>query len=605
MKQLMDHFGPYVILALNDRVLVLIQKTDSNNENAHTVIHELQRPLSTSKEDLNKKSANPKKKKKTSNDEGKDQNSENTKNANQVQAVSLIVYENHLICAVSRFNKSLSLYCISLSKKSASITDAQTPKSMTEKVEAYLTYNLNKRCCSLAFTDLPTKSSSTKNTPIIVTADLTGDAFAYPIHFVDSSQPNNDNTMSTSNSKSHKKRLLLGHTASMITSVKIVKNMTYSSSEQKQQQQRILTADRDEKIRISFFPQTFLIEHYLLGHTAFISCMDVSRNMNISKCVTGSGDGTVRVWDYCLNKELYQVSPLSKNVEKCSSIASPSTEEKGNEDSTSSKRLEQQQQQQQQQPSLQSCTNANLNHCVPSNVAMSRDGRMIAIAWDLSLTVKILLFSDNRQNSESNSIEVTHTYNIQCPKQPLSLCFFFNENKSKESLLILTSDTQNVLLQYTPDTDVSSSETEVTLSSSSSPSNQSLLLQTLQTYITQTNDIEMPLTVMEYKNENQTNNNNKSSLKMIKGSDPVGFPSTTKEEETVHNKESSTGGGLIKKDSQNNQQPKWNNSIERKEKHRLKQAQRRKRKRNTKVAIHSDFNDDSDKDDENTNHDDN
>lgn len=33
----------------------------------------------------------------------------------------------------------------------------------------------------------------------------------------------------------------------------------------------ILTTDRDEKLRISRYPQTFIIENFCLGHSAFIN----------------------------------------------------------------------------------------------------------------------------------------------------------------------------------------------------------------------------------------------------------------------------------------------------------------------------------------------
>jgi len=38
----------------------------------------------------------------------------------------------------------------------------------------------------------------------------------------------------------------------------------------------LVTADRDEKVRISRYPQTYLIEHYSLAHSSFISALDVS-----------------------------------------------------------------------------------------------------------------------------------------------------------------------------------------------------------------------------------------------------------------------------------------------------------------------------------------
>lgn len=42
----------------------------------------------------------------------------------------------------------------------------------------------------------------------------------------------------------------------------------------------ILTVDRDEKFRISRYPQTFVIENFCLGHTSFInSIVCISSNI--------------------------------------------------------------------------------------------------------------------------------------------------------------------------------------------------------------------------------------------------------------------------------------------------------------------------------------
>uniref|UniRef100_A0A915EBD1 tRNA (guanine-N(7)-)-methyltransferase non-catalytic subunit n=1 Tax=Ditylenchus dipsaci TaxID=166011 RepID=A0A915EBD1_9BILA len=55
----------------------------------------------------------------------------------------------------------------------------------------------------------------------------------------------------------------------------------------------ILTADRDEKLRISRYPQTFVIEQFCLGHTSFVSSVACFSNL----AITSGGDGTVRFWD--------------------------------------------------------------------------------------------------------------------------------------------------------------------------------------------------------------------------------------------------------------------------------------------------------------------
>ncbi|KAL0371289.1 UNVERIFIED_CONTAM: tRNA (guanine-N(7)-)-methyltransferase non-catalytic subunit wdr4 [Sesamum angustifolium] len=67
----------------------------------------------------------------------------------------------------------------------------------------------------------------------------------------------------------------------------------------------IITADRDFKIRVTVFPKQPLngaheIQSFCLGHTefvsclAFISCEDYAQGLLVS----GSGDSTVRLWDY-------------------------------------------------------------------------------------------------------------------------------------------------------------------------------------------------------------------------------------------------------------------------------------------------------------------
>ncbi|KAK6623616.1 hypothetical protein RUM43_009468 [Polyplax serrata] len=59
----------------------------------------------------------------------------------------------------------------------------------------------------------------------------------------------------------------------------------------------VITCDRDEKIRITNYPNVYNIERFCLGHTEFVSCLGLlpgDKNILIS-C---SGDGTIRFWDY-------------------------------------------------------------------------------------------------------------------------------------------------------------------------------------------------------------------------------------------------------------------------------------------------------------------
>lgn len=59
---------------------------------------------------------------------------------------------------------------------------------------------------------------------------------------------------------------------------------------------RLLTADRDEKIRVSMFPDCFNIDNFCLGHTEFVTSIALSSS-DQTRLVSGSGDGTIRCWD--------------------------------------------------------------------------------------------------------------------------------------------------------------------------------------------------------------------------------------------------------------------------------------------------------------------
>lgn len=151
--------------------------------------------------------------------------------------------------AVARYDKSLALY-----------RDTDTKPTLVHKTA--------RRASALCFCQVAADLT------VVVAADLAGDATAFSLSSGD-------------DQKQQQQRLLAGHTASMLTGVRV-------------QNGRLFTADRDEKIRISSFPDTHIVQGYLLGHTAFVSCFDVME----SHVVSGSGDGTVRLWDILTQKEV-------------------------------------------------------------------------------------------------------------------------------------------------------------------------------------------------------------------------------------------------------------------------------------------------------------
>jgi len=101
----------------------------------------------------------------------------------------------------------------------------------------------------------------------VIVGQKTGEAVAVPF-------PDVDRDLKT----------LLGHTTSMVTHVAV----THDSS-------LLLTADRDEKLRVSRFPSAAIIESYCLGHAASltkVACSVVTPELVVST----SMDNTLKLW---------------------------------------------------------------------------------------------------------------------------------------------------------------------------------------------------------------------------------------------------------------------------------------------------------------------
>lgn len=123
----------------------------------------------------------------------------------------------------------------------------------------------------------------------VVLADKAGDVFRFP---TGAAEP----------------ELLLGH-VSMLTAMVLCG-----------QGKQIITADRDNKLRISKYPRSWNIDGYCLGHLEFITAVSVSRKDNLDDLIiSGSGDGTVRVWDSAACKQL-DVVLLSRAAESAPAI---------------------------------------------------------------------------------------------------------------------------------------------------------------------------------------------------------------------------------------------------------------------------------------------
>lgn len=95
--------------------------------------------------------------------------------------------------------------------------------------------------------------------------------------------------------------LLLGH-VSMLTDLVMG---------EKDGRRYIITADRDEHIRVSrHIPQAHVIEGFCLGHTEFVSAMTIPSTRG-EVLISGGGDADIFVWDWSASRRLSKASILS------------------------------------------------------------------------------------------------------------------------------------------------------------------------------------------------------------------------------------------------------------------------------------------------------
>ena len=70
----------------------------------------------------------------------------------------------------------------------------------------------------------------------------------------------------------------------------------------------LITADRDEKIRVNNYPQTFDIHNFCLGHTEFVSKIHV---LSDDVLISGGGNDYLLTWDYLTGTIIQKIDILS------------------------------------------------------------------------------------------------------------------------------------------------------------------------------------------------------------------------------------------------------------------------------------------------------
>jgi len=170
-----------------------------------------------------------------------------------------------VVAAVARGDKTLSLYRVGPADSAAEAPPAVllTPR----------------RISCLAFASVPSGTEAGTPEQIVLCGDYTGDVHAFP----------------AGRGAPAARRLMLGHTASMLTCMALEDPSRGDGDGDRGT--LLVTGDRDERIRLSRFPQTHEIAGYCLGHDGSVTCVDIGRAAGSGLVLSGSGDGTARVWD--------------------------------------------------------------------------------------------------------------------------------------------------------------------------------------------------------------------------------------------------------------------------------------------------------------------
>ncbi|KAH9499967.1 WD repeat-containing protein 4, partial [Bulinus truncatus] len=164
------------------------------------------------------------------------------------------------------------------------------------QVDQYGCRLISSRCVARRVTSV----RFTKDSSHVVVVDRSGDAYSFPAHeqqTADKASTSPAPEAVDDDEASPGGTLILGH-LSMALDVLLVADDSL-----------IVTCDRDEKIRISRYPDGYQIESYCLGHTQFIKTLVYDEDLKA--LISGSGDASVRVWTLD-GKELGRVNVLDQ-----------------------------------------------------------------------------------------------------------------------------------------------------------------------------------------------------------------------------------------------------------------------------------------------------
>lgn len=296
----------------------------------------------------------------------------NSNHSNEVQAVALSWCKDNrnLLCGISRFDKSLAIYSISLDDIGDKV-----------QVDPAVVHKTNKRCCALTFASVPYEDESKGSLDVIVSGDYSGDVVAFP---TEASSTSDCNKICTGTG-----RLLLGHTASIVTAIKTVGG-------------KLFTSDRDEKVRISSFPKSYNVEGYLLGNEEYVTDFDAFDNNQYKYCVTSSGDCSIRLWDR----------------ETCAELASLNVHVAHEEDKDNEGGDE-------QKDNPEEISTGFHTTQIPVRVAAGTSGNQFSVVYNDKNVIDV--FAIKRNSGGENCTNIEKIQSIQCTS-PLAVAFDQNDD---------------------------------------------------------------------------------------------------------------------------------------------------------------------------------
>jgi len=144
------------------------------------------------------------------------------------------------------------------------VSERKTPKKISDAI--FAKYFTSKQ-----------QNENSEEENVIIYTDKFGDAFCTPITDLNGQQT-----------------LLLGH-CSTITKMILTPDQKY-----------LITCDKDEKIRVSHYPLAFDIQSFCMGHFSVVTEICLLSDYP-GLLVSGSGDGTIRLWNYLDGKLLHSI----------------------------------------------------------------------------------------------------------------------------------------------------------------------------------------------------------------------------------------------------------------------------------------------------------